>query len=287
MASEPPSPQGTPAPKATVIIPANNEEAYIGACLDRLAASAGDTPFETIVVANACSDRTVEIARQVADLSTNPARPVHIIDTDKGGKLGALQLGDDAARAPIRIYLDADVTVSPALIPALIATLDTGAPRYASGTPEIAPAQSPVTRAYARFWQKLPFVTTGVPGFGIFAVNGPGRARWETWPEIISDDTFARLNFSPEERVRLPQTYRWPMIEGLSGLIRVRRRQDRGVREIGEKFPRLLKNADPSTASRTGKLNAILRDPLGFLVYGFIALCVRLPGGKGDWARGR
>ena len=155
------------------------------------------------------------------------------------------------------------------------------------GTPEIAPAQSPVTRAYARFWQKLPFVTTGVPGFGIFAVSGAGRARWEAWPEIISDDTFARLNFAPEERVRLPQTYRWPMIEGLSGLIRVRRRQDRGVREIGEKFPRLLKNADPSTASRTGKLNAILRDPLGFLVYGFIALCVRPPGGKGDWARGR
>ncbi|MEQ8293372.1 MAG: glycosyltransferase [Roseovarius sp.] len=276
-----------PAPKATVIIPANNEEAYIGACLDRLAASAGDTPFETIVVANACTDRTVEIARQVADLSPDPARPVRIIDTPQGGKLAALQLGDDAARAPIRIYLDADVTVSPALIPALIATLDTDAPRYASGTPEIAPAQSPVTRAYARFWQKLPFVSTGVPGFGIFAVNGPGRARWEAWPEIISDDTFARLNFAPAERVQVPQTYRWPMIEGLSGLIRVRRRQDRGVREIGTKFPRLLQNTDPAASSSGAKLKAILRDPLGFLVYGFIALCVRLPGGKGDWARGR
>ncbi|KZY48216.1 glycosyl transferase, partial [Roseovarius sp. HI0049] len=257
-------------------------------CLDRLAASAGDTPFETIVVANACTDGTVAIAEEVADLIQTPARAIRVIATDKGGKLGALQLGDEAARAPIRIYLDADVTVSPALIPALIATLETDAPRYASGTPEIAPAQSPVTRAYARFWQKLPFVTTGVPGFGLFAVNGPGRARWDEWPEIISDDTFARLNFTPDERVRLPQTYRWPMIEGLSGLIRVRRRQDRGVREIGERFPRLLQNADRSASSRTGKLKAILRDPLGFLVYGFIALCVRLPGNGGStWARGR
>lgn len=276
-----------PIPKATIIIPANNEERYIGACLDRVLSSNGDMPFETIVVANACTDRTVDLAHEIEGHSQNPIRPIRVIATEKGGKLGALQLGDDAARADIRIYLDADVSVSRALIPAIIAALDTGAPRYASGTPEIAPAQSPVTRAYARFWQKLPFISSGVPGFGIFAVNGPGRTRWGTWPDIISDDTFARLNFAPPERVRVPETYRWPMIEGLSGLIRVRRRQDRGVKEIGEKFPDLLRNADPAASSGTGKLKAILRDPLGFVVYGFIALCVRLPGGKGDWARGR
>lgn len=79
-----------PAPKATVIIPANNEQAYIGACLDRLAAFSGETPFEIIVVA---------IAQQVADLAPNPGRPVRIFDTDKGDKLRALQLGDEVGRA--------------------------------------------------------------------------------------------------------------------------------------------------------------------------------------------
>ena len=49
----------------SVIIPANNEEALLGACLESLLAS--DSPaccVEIVVVANGCKDKTAEIARQ-------------------------------------------------------------------------------------------------------------------------------------------------------------------------------------------------------------------------------
>lgn len=277
-----------PAPEATVIVPANNEAAFIGPCLEAVLRSAGEVPFETIVVANACTDATVTAARATARRIGHEDRPVRIIDTPRAGKLRALQMGDEAARAATRIYLDADVTVSPGLIPALIEALGADGPRYAGGLPEIAPAANPATRLYARFWQRLPFFSTGVPGFGIFAVNGAGRTRWQEWPDIVSDDTFARLNFAPAERILVPHTYRWPMVEGFGGLVRVRRRQDRGVQEIARRFPDLLRNADPGARPRGQKMLAALRDPGGFAVYALVALCVRLSGrDTGVWERGR
>ena len=277
-----------PPPKASVILPASNEAGYIGPCLKAVLGSEGDVAFEIIVVANGCRDDTVEQARGIADQPDQPNRPIQVIEAPEGDKLKALNTGDAAAQAPIRIYLDADVRVSAGLIPALIAELETDVPRYASGRPEIAPAKSTVTRAYARVWQKLPFVTNGVPGFGVFAMNAAGRARWADWPRIISDDTYARLKFAPSERVSVPHGYRWPMIEGFAGLVRVRRRQDRGVREIEEQFPDLMQNADPVAKPGRQKALAALRDPVGFVVYAAVALAVRLlPGQKEGWERGR
>ena len=49
----------------SIVIPAHNEEAYIGPCLEaaRTAASRIDPPVEIVVVLNRCTDRTEEIAR--------------------------------------------------------------------------------------------------------------------------------------------------------------------------------------------------------------------------------
>jgi len=277
-----------PQPRATVIVPACDEAGYIGACLAAVQGSDGAAPFETLVVANGCTDDTAAVARQAAARHAHPGRPVRILEVPEGGKPGALQRGDAAARAPVRIYLDADVTVAPGVIPALIAALDGNDARYASGVPAVAPAQSALTRAYARFWQRLPFLSVGVPGFGLFAVNAAGRARWGDWPDIVSDDTFARLSFAPSERVQVPHGYRWPMAEGLGPLIRVRRRQDRGVREIAARYPELLRNRDHVPGATRQKALAAIRDPAGFAVYALVAILVRLPvPGPGGWARGR
>ena len=209
----------------SVVIPAHDEAGYIGACLAAVFASdLGGRRVQVLVIANGCSDGTAQIAR---------AAGAEVIETAQGGKLHALGLGDAAARHDLHVYLDADVVVSADLLRQLAEALDGAAPRYASGTPIVVRAHSAVTRVYARFWQRLPFVQTGVPGFGVFAMNAAGRARWEGWPNIISDDTFSRLCFAPSERVSVPATYSWPMVEGLGALIRVRRRQDRGVAEIG------------------------------------------------------
>jgi hypothetical protein len=131
-------------------------------------------------------------------------------------------------------------------------------------------------------------MTLGVPGFGVFAMNRAGRARWRDWPDIISDDTFARLNFRPEERIAVPATYDWPMIEGFAPLVRVRRRQDIGVAEVETLYPDLMRNNDPYNSARPIWRRA-MADPLGFVVFAAVRLAIRSPilRSSNRWVRGR
>lgn len=271
--------------KLSVIIPASNEEGWLGACLTALFAS-GPVGAEAVVVANGCRDRTAEVARGFQAAAVAAGWGLTVLDLAQGGKPGALNAGDRAAGAAARAYLDADVTVSPGLIAALIAALEVPGPVYASGTARIPRAASALTRAYARFWQQLPFARSVAPGYGLFAVNGPGRARWGDFPAIISDDTFVRLQFLPQERVQVAETYDWPMIEGFAALTRVRRRQDAGVAEIDRLYPGLLSREGKAPLGLTRLAALALRDPLGFVAYAAVSLAVRLRRGKG-WARGR
>lgn len=273
----------------SVILPASNEEDWIGPCLDALIAS--DPPgmaAEVLVVANACCDGTVLAAESRIPAAMAAGWTVSVLDLAEPGKLNALNRGDALARGDIRVYLDADVVVSPPLMRQIAVAL-AAAPgaAYASGTPTITPAKSALTRAYARFWMLLPFARSAAPGFGLFAVNRPGRARWGEFPAIISDDTFVRLQFTPEERIGLPATYSWPMVEGFSRLVKVRRRQDAGVTEIAALYPGLLAREGKARLGIKGILRLALTAPLGFATYAAVSLAVRLgPKGKG-WVRGR
>ena len=271
----------------SVIIPASNEEGYIGACLAALIAS-DPVPdgAEVVVVANGCRDATAARARDWTARAAAAGWPLTVLDLPQGGKPGALNAGDTAATGDLRAYLDADVIVSPPLMAELAAALAGDAPRYATGTACIPRAQSAVTRAYARFWQRLPFAQSNAPGYGLFAVNAAGRKRWGAFPGIISDDTFVRLQFAPAERVQVRAGYDWPMIEGFAALTRVRRRQDAGVAEIAQKFPGLLEREGKVPLGKGQLARLVLRDPLGFATYAAVSLAVRLRRGKG-WTRGR
>ena len=273
----------------SILIPAHNEVGYIEPCLEALLASdPTGAAVEIIVMANGCSDDTVGVSRKYTDGFMAKGWALTVLDLTQGGKMGALNAGDAAARHGARIYVDADVVVSQSLIGQLAAVLDDTTPRYASGGPIVQASGSAFTRIYARFWASLPFVTHGVPGFGVFAVNAAARTRWGDFPDIISDDTFVRLSFTPQERHRVPATYTWPMIEGAGPLIRVRRRQDIGVAEVQELFPALWANHDPIPADAPPIWRRALRDPLGFAAFGAVALAVRLPHRKQErWARGR
>lgn len=275
--------------RAAVILPASNEAALIGDCLSALVASDWDGPggVSVVVVANGCTDRTAERARDFAGAFAAKDWRLTVLELSEGGKLGALNAGDAATRAPVRLYLDADVTVGPGVVQQVVEALEVDAPRYASGRLQIA-AEGAVSRAYARIWRQMPFMAAGVPGCGLFAVNAAGRARWGTFPDIISDDTFVRLNFTPEERVGVDAAYRWPIAEGFSRLVRVRRRQDAGVEEIERMYPHLLKNDDKVPLGTGDRVRLALRDPLGFGVYAGVALAVKATRGRqSGWSRGR
>lgn len=271
----------------SVIIPAHNEERLIGTGLQALLASSDPgVQVEVIVVANGCCDRTAEVARGFAEAFTGKGWRFEVIDLPEGGKPGALNAGDAAARYPVRVYLDADVTVSPGMLAALWQELDRDAPAYASGEVRIT-AGGTVSRRYARLWQRLPFMARGVPGCGLFAVNGAGRARWGAFPPIISDDTYVRLLFSPEDRHMARATYDWPVAEGFGALVRVRRRQDAGVAEIAATYPDLLDNDDKQRLGVAGAFRLALSDPMGFATYAMVAVMVKILPAPGTWSRGR
>ena len=276
-------------PMLSLIVPASNEEALIGGCLEALAASEGPgVPVELIVVANGCTDRTVEVAEGLRGAIEARGWRYQVIDRARGGKLAALNAGDlIAAPGGMRAYVDADVTVSPGLLAEVVTLLNREAPAYASGQVRIVGGPGFASRAYARLWAEVPFMKNSVPGCGFFAVNAAGRARWEAFPDVISDDMFARLQFAPEERHQARAGYDWPIADGFARLVRVRRRQDAGVVQIHQLYPDLAAHEDKGRMGLRGLARLGLRDPVGLAVYVAVALRVRLGRQGADWSRGR
>ncbi|MGA0615773.1 glycosyltransferase [Paracoccus sp. KR1-242] len=271
----------------SVLIPAHDEAGYIDACLAGLLSQDHAGPLQVIVIANGCRDDTADRARtRIPDFAAR-GWVLQVEELAQGGKIGALNHGDACAAPGIRIYLDADIRLSPGLVSGLVRALDVPQPRYAGGRLVVAPARSAVSRRYARFWQKLPFVAQGVTGAGLFAVNPAGRARWSEFPQVISDDTFVRLQFDEAERILVDASYDWPIVEGFGPLVRVRRRQDKGVAEIAERYPELLAHAGHTRPGRSEIARLAISDPFGFATYAAVALAVRLGRNNQEWARGR
>lgn len=273
----------------SIIIPANNEAGYIGQCL-AMVLDSDPVPghaIELIVVANGCTDTTVAIVERYDAAARERGWKLKVLDLPEGSKIKALNAGDAVAIGRYRIYLDADVRVSRPLLGQIVDALNTDAACYATGTPQIVPPDSRLTRLYARFWRQVPFNQSAAPGFGLFAVNASGRARWAKFPDVIADDTFVRLQFTPAERVQVAAEYTWPMVEGLAQLVRVRRRQDKGTAQIAARYPDLLRN---EAKERHDIVKLAKADPVGFAVYAFVALLVRMGkpfAHRQGWSRGR
>lgn len=91
-------------PDVSFVVPARNEAAGIGACVDALRRQGGQTRVEIIVVDNGSSDDTAAIA------AAHGARVVH---EPRPGLAHARQAGLVAALAPILVFIDADTLVPP------------------------------------------------------------------------------------------------------------------------------------------------------------------------------
>lgn len=178
-------------PAASVVIPAHDEEARIGATL--VALLDGPEQFEVVVVCNGCSDGTATIARDMG---------VVVAELDRPSKAAALRRGDELAVTFPRIYLDGDVVLSNSGAAALAAALDLSAPAVAG-----VPAQLDLSRCsravrwYYEFRQTLPIFQHGIIGAGVYALNERGRERFDDWPEILGDDHFVFRLFHDDERI--------------------------------------------------------------------------------------
>ncbi len=90
-------------PRISLVIPAYNEAAYIGACLDAALTNSGGKLFEIIVIDNASTDNTAVIAG---------SRPgVRVVREEKKGLTKARERGFREAGGDILWYVDADTKI--------------------------------------------------------------------------------------------------------------------------------------------------------------------------------
>jgi cellulose synthase/poly-beta-1,6-N-acetylglucosamine synthase-like glycosyltransferase len=226
----------------SIIIPAHNEAAVIGRCLQSLLEQTAPRPLRIIVVANGCYDATADVARRFQLPAHAAGHELIVEELPRGCKPDALNHGDLSAAPGIRVYTDADVRLSPDALQGIIDELENGRAALTAPALHVAPARSLVTRSYIEVWSRLPVVRHDVMGCGVYAVAAAGRARWDRFPRIISDDKFVRLSFARDERRPARQgSFTIHMPEGFLELIRVRGRWCRGNRELVQKFPHIGK----------------------------------------------
>lgn len=105
-----------PAGSVSVVIPARDEEARIGPCLEGLRGDPALITADIVVVDDRSADATAEIAR------AGGARVVEGAEPPPGwaGKAWALQQGLRAARGDHVVFLDADTRPEPGLVAALV-----------------------------------------------------------------------------------------------------------------------------------------------------------------------
>jgi cellulose synthase/poly-beta-1,6-N-acetylglucosamine synthase-like glycosyltransferase len=107
-----------PYPSVSVLVPAYNEEGYVGRCLDHILDS--DYPadaYEVIVIDDGSTDGTYEEARQRA----GPNVTVHSKSNE--GKHAALNDGLELTNSDIVVVVDADSFVQPDALSKAVATL--------------------------------------------------------------------------------------------------------------------------------------------------------------------
>lgn len=204
--------------RGSIVIPAHNESAVIA----RTLATLGQLPstWEVIVVCNGSTDGTADIARTFEG--------VKVVETEVPSKSNALNLGDATATAWPRLYLDADIEISPEAVNQVFAAL--------SGEDEHIEAARPmarydthdaswVVRAYYNVRQRIPEFKEALWGAGAYAMNAAGHARFDSFPSVMADDLFVDRIF-PREIKRIvngpPVVVRTP--RDLSSLLKVLRR---------------------------------------------------------------
>jgi len=221
------------AARLSVIVPAHDEAAIISANVARMI-DGDDDRIDLVVVANGCADATAETARAVSDR-------IRVIEIAATSKIAALRAGDEAARHPIRAFVDADVAVTAATLHALADVLaEPDGPLAAAPRLVVDASRSSLpARQYFRVWEHSDYRRPGHIGSGIYALSERGRARLGGFPDVVADDRWVELNFGPHERATIDADFTVPAPRTLRAQVRRAIRIQAGNRELAERFPEL------------------------------------------------
>jgi glycosyltransferase involved in cell wall biosynthesis len=176
----------------SVVIAAHNEAAVIGRCLDALLADPPPGGLDVTVVANGCTDATAAVA------ATRPG--VRVLSLPEPGKAGALNAGDEVAVGFPRLYLDADIVLTPGSVPALIEAVEGGLLAAAPGRRLDTKGRPLPVRAYYAINRRLPAFRDALYGRGAIVLSEKGRARFDRFPALHADDLYLDSLFEVGEK---------------------------------------------------------------------------------------
>lgn len=263
--------------RASVIVPAHNEAAVIARTLAPLVELASRDAIEVIVVCNGCTDDTAVVAGGIPGIT--------VLSTDVPSKTNALNLGDARAAGWPRIYLDADIEVTPNAILAVAQELTRG-PALA-GRPSArydVTGSSALVRWYYAARARVPSLHQALWGAGCYAVSQCGHERIGQFPPLKGDDLWVDGLFSSDEKlvvetdpviVRAPRT--------LKALLAITRRNVTGTHEQSQgqaSGPTYRRTVTELLGSVRGLSSA--RDAFTFAV---VAVLARISLSKKRWER--
>ncbi len=181
----------------TFVIPYFNEEQYLGATLESLAAQT-DRRFSLILVDNKSTDRSAEIARQTAaDFSDIP---VTLMSEANAGKLFALRRGIDAVETPLLGTMDADTIYPPDYVAKTLALFASN-PECSSvmAFDALGTAVAGSQWVQVQLWPNHCHTGGYAQNFRTAAIKSAGQYDPEIWPYVLEDhEIFHRvLEYGP------------------------------------------------------------------------------------------
>ncbi|WP_432511364.1 glycosyltransferase family 2 protein [Kineococcus sp. SYSU DK001] len=211
-------------PTLSVVVPAHDEARVLRRTLAALAAAAGPETLEVVVVANGCTDGTADVAR---------AAGARVVELGQASKAAALRAGDEAATVFPRVYLDADIVLTPGTLGHLAERLRRGDVHAASPRIrfDLRGSTWPV-RSFYRAYAELPYVRSGLVGLGVYGLSAAGRSRFERFPDLTSDDLFVQRLFAEHERGTSDGEFVVAAPRDLRNLLKVRTRTASGNAEL-------------------------------------------------------
>jgi glycosyltransferase involved in cell wall biosynthesis len=251
----------------SVVIAARNEEDVVGRCLDALLGGAEPGQLEVVVVCNGCTDGTADVARTHGD-------DVHVIETSIASKTAALNLGDRRVSGFPRFYVDADVALPFASVQRIVGRLAEGDALAAAPAMEIdLQGSSLIVRGYYRVWKDLPYVREGMIGVGVYALSEDGRRRFDEFPDVIADDGYVRMLFSPSERVRVDDApVRVFAPTRFRDLVRIKTRSRLGRYQLRQRYPDLVAGERTTKSYRRAAWRIVVRPWLWPAAVGYAAV---------------
>ena len=253
----------------SIVIPAFNESAVIGDCIEALMCQEGMDQLEIVVIANGCADDTAAIARGFGDRVT-------VLELEEGSKIQALNAGDEVCTIFPRAYLDADVELGPSCLARCHDALAGGQLAVAPRPEFISDGCGFIIRAFYEGWERTPYFADGhMIGSGFYAMSREGRARFDRFPLIISDDGFAHQLFKRDERSTLQDcTFKIHAPRTLQGLVAIKTRERLGAIELRIKgfLPR---EQDREGTTFGSMLWNLAKHPISSLIYATIRLYTR------------